>query len=1037
MSLPRLAVRRPVAVAMCFVAVVLFGSVSLLRMPVSLLPDIAFPRLVVWTTIPETGPIEVERSVTEPIEETLSTAPGVGSIRSVSREGQSLVTLLFPWGTDMDFAQLHVRERLDDMSGALPDRAERPTVLRVDPGADPILVASVTPAPDGAASLADAQRLAATLFRRRLEQLDGVAGAVAVGLDRDELLVEVDPLRLQSHGLTIDRVATALEQANASASGGTVRRRRRRYALRVLGELTGPEETASIALARDSLDGTIRLSDVAAVRVAVAGRESAAYFGGRPSVGLLVFKESEANAVTSARAAVETFRDLEIRSPGVEVDVVTDKSTFVSGAIRNLVAELVAGGLLAFLVLFPFLRDPRWPAVIAIAMPISVIGAFALLDASDVSLNIMSLGGLALGVGLLVDNSIVVLENVFRHRERGLPAAVAAAVGAEEVQGAITASTLTTIAVFGPIVYVGGLAGALFRELALGIAFSLIASLAVALTLLPAMAARLGDTGGVRLRGSVGAALAPPRTWLARMADPALGAFERGFADLSNRYERALVWALDHRRRVLGGTAILLLATLLLALALPRDVLPAVDERAFTARVTLPPGTPIEETEGIALAIDRWLRARPDVDAVLTRVGRASAAELEEAESRGPNTAMLDVRLSGGGASTHQVMDGLRAAFVDLQPGVLDLETGAGTEIGRVLGTAEQDVEVEITGPELEPLRVAADSVERRLEKLTRLEDVATSLVEGQPEVRISINREATARHGLAVDRVVREVSDQTRGRIATELAGFDREVPVVVRGASEGRRDLGNVLAGTVQGVPLRVLVRVEEVLGPVAVEREEQRRVARVTADVARGSLSGAMAAVDGALDDLVLPPGVEVTVGGGGEELQRSLRGVAFAFLLALVLVYLILAAQFESLIQPLVVLLAVPLSMVGAILALAMTGHGIDTMSGIGIVVLIGIVDNDAIIKVDFINQARRAGLGLRNAIYEAGRARLRPIVITSLTTILGVLPMALGLGSGSELYAPLAIALLGGMVTSTVLTLIVIPVLYSVVAERRS
>jgi HAE1 family hydrophobic/amphiphilic exporter-1 len=1021
MSLPRFAVRRPVAVSMAFVLVVLLGIVSLLRMPVALLPDVAFPRLVVWTAVPETGPSQVEKFVTEPIEETLATVPGVRSIESISREGQSLVTLTFPWGTDMEFAQLHVRERLDQVAMGLQMAAERPTILRVDPGAEPILVASATPSPRGGATLADIQTLAATVFRRRLEQLDGVARAAVVGIDEREMLVEVDPARLESHGLSIDDVARALDQASASAPGGTIRRGRYRYAVRALGELAGRTEVAAVVVGHGTGGGTILVSNVATVRDTIAERESAAYFDGRPSVGLLLFKESGSNTVAAAERAVETLEDLETHHRGVELDVVTNQATFVTAAIQNVVAALVLGGLLAFLVLFPFLRDPRWPTSIAVAIPISVVGTFAFLDATGVSLNVMSLGGLALGVGLLVDNSIVVLENVFRHREQGLAAAAAAALGAEEVQGAITASTLTTVAVFGPIVYVEGLAGALFGELALAVAFSLFVSLAVALTLLPAMAARFGAADRVaRLRGRLGGALE---------------GFEHAFASFTASYERALGRALDHRREVLGATGAALLLAVLVATILPRDVLPEVDQRAFTARIELPPGTPLEETERTALAMDRWLRARDEVAAVLTRIGRASAVEVEEAQARGRNSAELDVRLRRHGGSTREVMEQVRAAFADLPPGALVLETGAATEIGKVLGTAEPDVSVEIRGASLDTLQAVADEVTRRLARMDRLADVGTTLEGGHPEVRISLDRDAIARHGLEVEQVVRELVDRTRGRVATELAEFDREVPVVVRQSAAERRDLDRILAGTVEGVPLRFLVEVEETAAPTAIERENQRRVVRVTADVAHGSLSGAIEGVEEAVEDLSPPLGVEFAVGGGSDELRRSLRGLTLAFLLALVLVFLILAAQFESLVQPLVVLLAVPLALVGAVFALALTLNGLDTMSGIGIVVLVGIAVNDAIIKVDFINRARADGLSVRVAILEAGRARLRPIVMTSVTTVLGLLPLALGIGSGGELYSPLAIAVIGGMITSTALTLIVVPILYSLVAEN--
>lgn len=1015
---------------MLFLAVVLLGAVSLSRMPVSLLPAVSYPRLVVWTTAPEVGPAEVERYVTRPVEEAVSAVPGVLAIESVSREGQSFVTVRFPWGTDMEFAQLHVRERLDNLAGnlqggsGLPQAAERPTILRIDPGAEPILIASVTAAP--ATSLAEVDRLAETVFRRRLEQLDGVGRAAVVGGSAREIRVDVDPARLAAHGLTIEEVAEALGRANAAAPGGTIRRGRSRYALRALGEYGSVGQIAETVVGRTEGGGTIRVSDVAAVVDTLAERESAAYYGGRPSIGLLVYRESGANAVDAAERVEETFDELERQYAGIELSTVTSQAGFITAAIRNVILDLLVGGLLAYLVLFPFLRDPRWPAAIALAIPVSVIGAFVALFFSGVSLNIMSLGGLALGVGMLVDNSIVVLENVFRLREAGAGPRDAAARGAEEVQGAITASTLTTIAVFGPILYVEGLSGALFGETALAVTFSLLASLLVALTLLPVLAARLGAADTARESGQTG----PIARWL--------DAFDRGFLAFAERYEQALAWSLDHRSKILGGSAAALALTLVVAALLPRDVLPEVDQRTFTARVALPPGTPLETTEALALEIDGWLRDQREVEAVLTRSGRATAAEATEVEERGPNSAVIDVRLGGfAGASTREVMARLRRAFQDLPPGTLAIETGAATEIGAVLGTGEADIAVEIRGAGLDTLRLVAGRVARRIATLPMLADVGAGLLEGHPELRISLDRDAIARFGLTVEDVVRALADRTRGRLATQFVDFDRKVPIVVRPEAAERREMEQVLEGEVGGVPLRLLVQVDEAAGPTAIRREGQEQVVRVTADVAEGGLSGAIAAVEGALAEIEPPAGVRLLVAGGSAELRRSFRALGFAFLLALILVWMILAAQFESLIQPLIVLLAVPLSLIGAVLALSVTGSGLNTISLIGIVILAGIADNDAIVKVDFINQARASGMDLREAIEEAGRARLRPIVITSVTTILGLLPMAAGLGSGAELLAPLAVAVIGGVITATALSLIVVPVCYAVVAEFRA
>jgi HAE1 family hydrophobic/amphiphilic exporter-1 len=938
----------------------------------------------------------------------------------------------FPWGADLEFARLHVRERLDNLAGSLPQAAGRSTILSTDPGAEPILIAGVTaavPADDGpsargpAPAMREIERLAETVFRRRLEQLGGVGRVMVVGGAEREIRIEVDPALIEARGLTVEDVAAVLETANASAPGGTIRRGRHRYALRALGELASLEDVERVVVARGEGGATVRVADVAMVADTVRERDAAVYLNGRPAIGLMIYKESGANTVSAARQVESTFAELERRHRGIELATVTSQAGFITAAIGNVLWALVLGGLCAGLILFPFLGDPRWPGVLALAIPISSLGAFILLHCSGVSLDVMSLGGLALGVGMLVDGSIVVLENVFRHREEGVPAELAAVRGAEEVQGPIVASTLTTIAVFGPIVFVDGLAGALFGELALAVAFSLLASLGVALTVLPALAARLGARDTV----SAGSGLVGRRPTL----------FERGFAEVAFAYERLLCRTLDRPHRVLAWTGAALMAAIAIALFLPRDVLPEVDQRSFTARLALDPGTPLERTEALALDLDRWLRRQPEVGAVQVRVGRASATEVGRLGGGGPDTAVLDVRLKGRGSSTGSVMERLREAFDHLPPGWLRLEAGRATELGTVLGTADADLAVEIRGSDLEALRRGAREVAGRLARLSLLADVGFEVEAGHPEIRIALDRDAVARHGLEVQTVVAALIDRTRGRIATRFVDFDRRVPVVVRVGEQERSDLDRILAGSVEGVPLGLLLEVERTTGPIAIRREAQERIARVTADMVAGDLAGAIGAVREAVEGVDLPEGVRLQVGGGSTELRRSFREMGLAFLLALFLIYMILAAQFDSLVLPLVVLLAVPLALIGAILLLALTGNGLDAMSLIGIVVLTGIAVNNAIVMLDFILRVQAGGMSLRSAIEEAGRARLRPILMTSSTTILGLLPMALGLGSGAELRAPLAVAAIGGMVTSTTLVLLVVPVCYQWIAGRRS
>ncbi|HEX7048690.1 MAG TPA: efflux RND transporter permease subunit [Longimicrobiales bacterium] len=1044
MSIPSRSIARPVAIAMLFLAVAFLGLISFRRLPIDLLPDIAYPKLVVYTEYPNVAPAEVERFVTERVEQYVSAVPGVERIESVSREGVSLVTLRFAWGTDMDFAVLNVREKLDNLADGLPERAERPVVLRTDPTSEPIMALSVA----GAEDLWALKDLAESVFKRRLEQIDGVAqAAVTGGLER-EIQVEVDARRLESLGLTIADIESALQAANATAAGGTIRRGRYRYSLRTLGELETVEQVARVPVrwtprGRTDADsagagGIVLLRDVAQIKDGFAERQSIARYNGRNAVGLLLFKESGANTVRVAQRVDDVLEQLRAEYPEVSIDVATSQAGFISDAINNVVQALVQGGVLAFLVLFLFLRDARLPLAISLAIPISVVATFSLLDLAGISLNIMSLGGLALGVGMLVDNSIVVLENIFRHREKGLAAAAAAALGTEEVTGAITSSTLTTIAVFGPIIYVEGVAGELFGALSFAVGFSLLASLLVAITLLPTMAARWGAESGApqptrnpfRLAWRAGGRFI---AWLTRRP---LDAFERAFGRFAAWYDRALAGSMEHRGRVIAFSLVLLAVAIAVGFTLDRSVLPDVDQGAFRARLVLPRGTPLDATSTAAGRLEEVFQSDPDVEAVFTRVGRQTAiAGLDDDES-GLNTAVLDVRLTEH-ASTAEVLERLRPRLGGFPPGALTLETGQATALGRLLGGGEADLSVRIRGDDLEQSLAYAQQVEAQLATLPALTNVRLGTELGQPEIQIEIDRERAAAFGIEPTRIAETVQRYMLGVEATGLLDFDRRIPVVVRLPEEARRSLETLDVLRVDGIPLRELVRTREALGPVEVRRVDQGRVVPVFADAATGDIEEALEAVQAAIDAAPPPRGIRVEIGGESEEMQRNFRALAFAFTLAIVLCYMILAAEFESFVHPFTILLSVPLGLVGAIFALWIAGAGINSMSLIGIIILVGLVDNNAVVMMDFIVQLRGEGMGMREAILEAGRTRLRPILMTTLTTLLGVLPLALGFGRGADLRAPLGITVFGGLFTATALTLIVIPVVYELIEDARA
>jgi len=1111
MHIIQTSVRRPVATAMFYIAVILVGVVSLLNLSVDLLPDVAYPRLSVWTTYHDVAPAEVEQFVTVPIEEAVSTVPGVRQVTSVSREGVSLVTLQFLWGTDMDIAALNVREKLDNLRWRLPHEAGRPTILRLDPRSQPVLSLAVT----GSANLVALKQLTENVIKRRLEQIDGVALATVTGGLEREIHVDVNTGRLSALGLTVEQISQALAAANYNLPGGTIKKGRYRYALRTLGEFQSVDEIGSVIVGRSAGGGVVSLKDVADIEDAFKERQAITRYNGREAIGVIITKEAGANTVEVSRRVRRVLAQLREQYPEVRLAVAADQADFISASIQNVLQAIVYGGILAFLVLFLFLHDLRNPVHIALSIPIAILATFALMYFSKISLNMMSLGGLALGVGMLVDNSIVVLENIFRHRQEGEPPAQAAVAGTQEVVRAVTASTLTTVAVFFPIIYVHGVAGQLFRDQSLTVTFSLLASLLVAVTLLPMMAARGGsqvsdiryqnsgignrELGGeaqeqaagrgklkwgrfrrlgvVRLLGRAVAKVGQvvPRTagWMAgwvrallrywggavarvvsRITEPVFDRFDRLFGIFASHYERALEWSLDHRGRVLGLALAGLLLAGLLSLTIPRELMPHVDQGRFRIDLQMPPGSTLEATSEAAAELERLLLRSPDIEDVFTSVGVAADPFAMLLEKAAADRATLEVRLKKHRrSSSAQLMARFRRELTTTQHRLGDGNVLAGAEITlsstqttlqQVLGMAEADVAIEILGNDLRRTRVLAEQVRQRLTSVPGLGDLHSNYQAARPEIHITMDRERVSRFGLSAAQVARFIQNRMRGNRATQFKDFDRKIDVLVRPQSESRDELRDLLdaqlpvarSARLTYVPLRHLVEVQEIRGPTEIHRRGQVREIVLFGNIQGRSFSRVVGDIEARLSHLRRPAGVQVRVAGQREEMVHSFHSLMLALVLAAALVYMILAAQFESLLHPFIIILAVPLASIGVVLALFLTRQTFNVMSLIGAVVLVGIVVNDAIVKVDFINQERRRGLALRSAILEAGRKRLRPIVMTTVTTVFGLAPMALGLGAGAELRRPLAMAIIGGLLSATFLTLIVVPVVYAVFTGKR-
>jgi len=1052
MAIVDLSIRRPVTVLVMAMAAVVFGVVAFRQLAVNLLPDITYPSLTVRTELEGTAPVEIESLLTEPVENAVGVVNNVVRVTSSSRADVSEVTLEFAWGTDMDFAALDVRERLDTI--VLPADAERPVLLRYDPQLDPILRIALT----GSEDLGRLRFTAEEDVRRALERLDGVAAVVVSGGLEEEIQVELDERRLAALGLTGEGVAARLAAENVDVAGGTLRDGRTEYLVRTVNRALRSSDLENIVVLRSG-NAVIRLRDVARVVVGHKDREIITRLDGAESVELAVYKEGGTNtvAVSDAVAArLETLTpELQRTDPSLRLVIVTDQARYIRQSIREVLMTAFYGGLLAIIVLIAFLRSAAKTAIVAVAIPVSVVATFFLMYTAGISLNIMSLGGLTLGVGLLVDNAIVVLEAIQRRREQGLGAVEAARTGTSEVGAAITASTLTTICVFVPIVFVEGVAAQLFRDQALTVAFALVVSLGVALTVIPMLAARLGAPvvseadgpppgAAVRATASAVRGVAAVLGWPLRIAAaalrPVLDAFERVVAWTSRTYGRVLDRVLQRPALTVAVTLTAFALSLSLYPRLGTELIPELVQGEFTADVELPPGARLEVTDRQLQTLTATADTLDGVRTVYSLAGTSreqggTAGELRE--NLGQLTVTFTPPISR--AVEDDAMDVLRSV-VERENEAIPWPAGDRPPIDVTFArpawfSFQTAVDVQIRGHHLQLLQLLGDEAARRLRAVDGLADVTSSTEGGHPELVIRLDRERLAVHDLSVATVASRLRTLVQGDVPTEITRADRTVDIRVR-ALERYRDAANDLQAMtvahVNGVPipLAAVGEVVEVVGPAEIRRADGSRIARITANLSGRDLGSVAADITSTLDSMTWPEGFDWTLGGQQREMQTSFDSLKLAIGLAVFLVYLVMASQFESLLHPLVILFSVPFAVIGVLVAMTLFGVTVSVVSLIGFVLLAGIVVNNAIVLVDCANQLRRNGTSKLEALRQAGRIRLRPILMTSATTILGLLPMALGLGEGAELRTPMALTVIGGMVTSTLLTLLVVPAVYT-------
>lgn len=1083
MKLTQISIKRPVTTYMFFLAVVLLGFVSLRELSVDLLPDISYPRLSVLTQYAGVAPEEIETFVTMPLEAAVSRIPGLRRVESVSEEGKSFLTLEFAWGTDMDFAMLHTREKID--GAPIPEQAGEPTIIPLDPKSKPIMVLAVS----GDRPLLELKEFSEELIKPRLEQIEGIGSAEIVGGVEREIQVEVNPDLCSLYGLSIDQIAQRIEAFNQNLLGGTIRKGRFKYSLRVVGEFELLSEIGEISLRTTGERGVIRLKDVAQVKDSIKERQGITRLNEKESIGLLVRKESGANTVKVTRASHQVLNEIRKDNPGVNILVVSEQARYIEQAISSVLSSIIFGGILAFLILFIFLQDLKTPVIIAVVIPISIVATFNLLFFRDITLNIMSLGGLALGIGMLVDNSIVVSESIFRHKNMGKNLLDAAAVGTKEVGMAVTASTLTTISVFLPVIYVHGVAGQLFKDQALTVTFALLSSLVVSLTLLPVLASRSFEFGkreepgkktaqeeikkeskksklryilypylGLKwlvkyLLKGIYLALNFLASYLLQLLlfifqylslpfRPAVKAVFNGFnfayKKFADRYHHFLLWSLNNKGKVFAGSLGFFILTLLLATLIPRELMPKPEAASFELNLKTPIDYSLEQTVEVVTSIEGWLRTDPSINNFFSQTGIVSGMEGLSPEVT-LNSVKVYVEVEKA-SKVEKAVENLRAKLNQL-PDVSFSIVKEQSTLAQFLAFSTAEVGLKVKGDDLNRLKLIAEELVGKLNSIEGIADVNTSLGEGKPEFLITIKKEALEKYDISPATIGNFMVNAVAGRVATQFRELEKRYDILVRAEGGSRENIDSILNQQIPNrgglIPIRELVSYEMARGPKEIRRENQQREVLVTANLRGTKISQVVPLIQEKIDSLSLPAGYRIAFSGEQEEVRQSFRSLVFAFFLAALLVYMIMAAQFESLLHPFLILFTLPMGLTGAVWALFLTGQTLNVISVIGMVVLAGIVVNDAIVKIDYTNQLRRSGINLREAIMEASRVRLRSILLTTVTTVFGLFPMSLGLGRGSELQQPLAISVIGGLTLATFLTLILIPVAYEFVEKRKS
>ena len=1010
MNIADFCLKHKVTTIMAYVLIVVFGIMGFASLPLAMLPDMELPMAVVYTSYTDAGPQEVENMVTKPIESACASISGMDEIQSLSSEGASMVMIRFADGTNMDEAMVDLRDRLDRIKGFLPEDADPPTTMTMDVDSIPVLTLGLK-----GADLAALQSIAEDEIQPALERIDGVASVDIAGGYDNEIVVDTKAERLAGYGMSVSYIAQILSAENIALPAGTVQSGAQSFSVRTDGEYTSVEDIADTLIPLPA-GGSVRLGEIASVYLAPQEQTTIAKIGGEPCLTIAVNKQSDVNTLQVAERTKKALNAVTKELPTLDWKLLMDQSDSINMTVDSVIQNIVFGVLLAAVVLFVFLRDIGATVVIALSMPICIISVFLIMQVSRITMNMMSLGGIAMGVGMIVDNSIVVLENIFRYRSDGASRFDACVDGTKEVALSISASTLTTVAVFLPIGLSGGLSGMMFREFCITICSLLFASLLIALTLVPLLCYMLLDRGGKH-----------------RMKTPDTG---HDIADrpLMRKYKQLLEYFTTHRKRAvlvsLGMITLFVVSIFLTGV----ELMPEMDESMVDVQIEMPVGAELADIARMSdRVVDIAMQEVPEMTSIYYATGGASLSSTSSA-----NTSSITMKLiakSKRERSTQEIAADLREKVRDLAGAEISVTASGTMNMSAMTGEA---ISVTLRGADHNLLITTAEDLTQRLQALPGAVQVSSSASEQVPEVEITLKRANASRFGLTAAAIGQAVRGELSGQTATQLKVNGQEIRVNVRGDSRAKSSLDalrSVMIPTQTGgsVPLRLVAEVNTVLAPQAINRLNQSRTVTITGSADETVSTAQMsAAVQGVLDTFPLPEGISYESGGEMQEMIETFARLAYALVVALGLVYFVLASQFESFIMPVIIMMILPIGLLGSLVGLPLTGSKISMIAFIGVIMLAGTVVNASIVLIDYINVRRRRGEQKQTAILNACPRRVRPVLMTTLTTILGLLPMIFSKGEGSEMMQPMAVVMITGMVVSTIVTLLFTPVYYSLI-----